>query len=163
MRKLSHRVPKVTQWARQDSTQARWPWSPCPSPHTVSCFMFIPSLSSGLLYAAQYSRHCGFYIRGFPNSFCQHFCNQNTTKTVLIQRKSTAVGLDGGRSAVAAVIGNGWTAWEEKDPGVPSRMLPPGASAGSRVTSRDLELGKGTRGGGGLAWGHEARWLAGQV
>lgn len=42
-------------------------------------------------------------------------------------------------------------------------MLLPGASAGSWVTSRDLEPGVGPRGGGDLAWGHVAHWLAGHV
>lgn len=131
-------------------------------PLTSHCFLLyvysLPQQWSPIcrsVFQALRFLHSGF--------FCQHFCNQNTTKTVLIQRESTAVGLDGGRSAGAAVIQNGWTAWEEKDPGVPSRMLPPGASAGSGVTIRDLELEKDTHGGGGLAWGHEARWLAGQV
>lgn len=47
------------------------------------------------------------------------FCNQNSANTVLIQRESifSALGLDSGRSAVAAVTGNGWTAWEKKGQG----------------------------------------------
>lgn len=61
--------------------------------------MFIPSLNTDLLGAPRYSRHCGFQILGFPNSFYQHFSNQN-----------------------ASITGSGWTAREKKGPGVPGSL-----------------------------------------